>query len=155
MGLAVFVRRVCIWRRDKDKEREYGIYVYIGYCLEVEDYRVCFGGEIDIGLDIITVFRVLFIFNNFIFINNVDLENCGSFKRFGFICRARLVSSEFFHWTRWILDTCLLLDTCPNLAVSNEKIHWTETLPLYIYIYIYIYRLEWQVTTRGSRRYGL
>ena len=24
---------------------------------------------------------------------------------------------------RWILDTC------PNLAVSSEKIHWTEALP--------------------------
>ena len=35
-----------------------------------------------------------------------------------------LVSSEFFHWTRWILDTC------PNLAVSSEKIHWTEALPV-------------------------
>ena len=38
--------------------------------------------------------------------------------------RVRLVSSEFFHWTRWILDTC------PNLAVSNEKIYWTEALPM-------------------------
>ena len=44
-----------------------------------------FWGEIDIGLDIITVFRVLFIFNNFIFINNADVENCGSFKSFGYI----------------------------------------------------------------------
>ena len=66
-------------------EREYGICVYIGYCLEVEDYRVCFGGEIDIGLDIITVFRALFIFNNFIFINNANVENCGNFKSFSFI----------------------------------------------------------------------
>ena len=41
-----------------------------------------------------------------------------------------LVSSEFFHWIRWILDTCPLLDTCPNLAVSSEKIHWTEALPV-------------------------
>ena len=37
--------------------------------------------------------------------------------------RARLVFSEFFHWTRWILDTC------PNLAMSNEKNHWTQALP--------------------------
>ena len=74
-----------------------------------------FWGEVDIGLDIITVFRVLFIFYNFIFINNADVrnrywgeidigldiitvfmvlfifinnvnvENCGSFKSFGFI----------------------------------------------------------------------
>ena len=41
--------------------------------------------------------------------------------------RARLVSSEFFHWTRWILDTC------PNLTVSSEKIHWTEALPLFFF----------------------
>ena len=44
-----------------------------------------FWGEIDIGLDIITVFRVLFIFNNFIFINNADVDNCRSFKSFGYI----------------------------------------------------------------------
>ena len=31
------------------------------------------------------MFRVLFIFNNFIFINNADVENCGSFKSFGYI----------------------------------------------------------------------
>ena len=44
-----------------------------------------FWGEIDIGLDIITVFRVLFIFNNFIFINNANMKNCGSFKSFSYI----------------------------------------------------------------------
>ena len=41
--------------------------------------------EIDIGLEIVTVFRVLFIFNSFIFLNNADVEKCGSFKSFSFI----------------------------------------------------------------------
>ena len=36
------------------------------------------------------------------------------------------MSSEFFHWTCWILNMYLLLNTCPNLSVSNEKIHWTD-----------------------------
>ena len=35
----------------------------------------------------------------------------------------RLVSSESFHWTSWILDMC------PNLAVSSENFHWTQALP--------------------------
>ena len=80
---------------ETETEREeYGVCVCIRYCLEVEDYRVCFGGEIDIGLDIITVFRVLFIFNNFIFINNADVENCGSFKSFGYIYIYIIIKEE-------------------------------------------------------------
>ena len=46
------------------------------------------------------------------------------------------MSNEFFHWTRWILDTCPLLDTCPNLAESSEKIHWTKALPNKIQTYL-------------------
>ena len=30
------------------------------------------------------------------------------------------MSNEFFYWIRWILDTCPLLDTCPNLTMSGE-----------------------------------
>ena len=38
--------------------------------------------------------------------------------------RVRLLSSEFFHWTRPDLDTC------PRSNVFSEKIHWTQALPL-------------------------
>ena len=41
--------------------------------------------EIDIGLEIVTVFRILFIFNSFIFLNNANVEKCGSFKSFSYI----------------------------------------------------------------------
>ena len=51
------------------------------------------------------------------------------------------MSSEFFHWTRWILDMCLLLDTCPNLTVSNEKIYWTEALPSKKHIRLYVLKI--------------
>ena len=44
--------------------------------------------------------------------------------------RARLVSSEFFHWTRLDLDMCPRVDTCPRSNVSNEKIHWTQAWPI-------------------------
>ena len=42
-----------------------------------------------------------------------------------FIERERLVSSKSYHWTRWISDTYLLLDTCLNLDVSSDNFHWT------------------------------
>ena len=42
---------------------------------------------------------------------------------------ARLLSSEFFHWTRPDLDTCPRVDTCPRSNVSSEKIHWTQAWP--------------------------
>ena len=65
--------------REIEKEREGN-----GSC-SVCSAEGLFWGEIDIGLDIITVFRVLFIFNNFIFINNANMENCESFKSFSYI----------------------------------------------------------------------
>ena len=40
-----------------------------------------------------------------------------------------LVFSESYHWTRWIADTCLRADTCPNLDVSSDNFHWTQALP--------------------------
>ena len=47
-----------------------------------------------------------------------------------YITRVRLVSSESFYWTRWIVDTCPLLDTCLNPAISSENFHWTQALVL-------------------------
>ena len=52
-----------------------------------------FWGEIVIGLEIVTLYRViilivlffLYFFNSFNFLNNADVEKCGSFKSFGFI----------------------------------------------------------------------
>ena len=38
------------------------------------------------------------------------------------------VSSESFHWTHWIVDTCPLLDMCPNPDVSSENFHWTQVV---------------------------
>ena len=68
-----------------------------------------FWGEIDIGLDIITVFRGLFIFNNFIFINNADVENCGNFKSFGFIYIYRLVIYEIVKFGVFVRNERLLV----------------------------------------------
>ena len=35
-----------------------------------------------------------------------------------------ITSSESYHWTRWIADTCPLLNTCPNLDISSDNFHW-------------------------------
>ena len=43
MGLAVFVSLSLRFKERETEKEEYGIYVCIRYCLEVEDYRVCFG----------------------------------------------------------------------------------------------------------------
>ena len=42
-----------------------------------------------------------------------------------------LVSSESYHWTRWIADIYPLLDTCSNFNVSSDNFHLTQTLPLW------------------------
>ena len=43
MSLAVFVR-LSLRLKEREIERgEYGVCICIGYCLEVEDYRGCFG----------------------------------------------------------------------------------------------------------------
>ena len=41
----------------------------------------------------------------------------------------RLMSTESYHWTRWIADTCPLLDTCPNPDVFSDNFHLTQALP--------------------------
>ena len=43
MGLAVFVRLSLRLKERETEREEYGVCVYIGCCLEIEDYRVCFG----------------------------------------------------------------------------------------------------------------
>ena len=43
--------------------------------------------------------------------------------------RVRIVSSESYHWTHWIADTCPLLGMCPNPDVSSDNFHWTQALP--------------------------
>ena len=43
MSLAVFVRLSLRLKERETKREEYGVCVCIGYCLEVEDYWVCFG----------------------------------------------------------------------------------------------------------------
>ena len=40
------------------------------------------------------------------------------------------MSSKNYHWTRWIADTYLLLDTCPNLNMSSDNFHRTQALPI-------------------------
>ena len=47
--------------------------------------------------------------------------------------RARLVSSENFHWTWQDLDMCPRVDTCPRSNVSSENFHWTQAGPFYSY----------------------
>ena len=39
-----------------------------------------------------------------------------------------LVSNGSFHWTRWMVDTCPLLNTCLNPDMSNENFHQTQTV---------------------------
>ena len=43
MSLAMFVRLSLRLKERETKREEYGVCVCIGYCLEIEDYRVCFG----------------------------------------------------------------------------------------------------------------
>ena len=43
MGLAVFVRLSLRLKERETEREEYGVCVCIGNCLEIEDYRVCFG----------------------------------------------------------------------------------------------------------------
>ena len=42
--------------------------------------------------------------------------------------RVWLVSGGSFHWTCWIMDICLFLDTCLNPDVSSGNFHWTQAL---------------------------
>ena len=43
--------------------------------------------------------------------------------------KVRLLSSEFFHWTRSDLDTYLKMDTYFKSNISSEKIQWTQAWP--------------------------
>ena len=43
MGLAMFVRLSLRLKERETEREEYGVCVCIRYCLEVEDYQVCFG----------------------------------------------------------------------------------------------------------------
>ena len=35
----------------------------------------------------------------------------------------RELGAACYHWTRWIVDKCPLLDTCPNPDVSSDNFH--------------------------------
>ena len=76
MGLAVFVG---LSLRLKERQRLRNRFLY-WVLFRSRRLSGLFWGEIVIGLEIVTVFRILFIF-----LNNANVENCGNFKSFGFI----------------------------------------------------------------------
>ena len=49
----------------------------------------------------------------------------------------RLVSSESYHWTCWIADTCPLLDKCPNPDVFSDNFHCTQAISLFSFCWYY------------------
>ena len=50
------------------------------------------------------------------------------------------MSSESFHWTRWMVDTCPLLNTYSNTDMSSKNFHWTQAIS---FIYSTYYVLEY------------